>query len=73
MEEADMDVGEEIIGMVKTNTKGLWKDNVENMTKNWPGGSYLVLKRNIMVTGDRLIIYIGYKKNTGKVLYLVVT
>ena len=49
--ESEMDVGAEIIGMVKTNTKGLCKNTITNMTKYWPGGSYLVLKINSMVYG----------------------
>ena len=30
------------IGMEKTNTKGLCNENIEKITKYWPGGSYLV-------------------------------
>ena len=33
-----MDVGAEIIGTVKTNIKGSYKDTIENLTNNWPGG-----------------------------------
>ena len=36
-------------------------------------GSYLVLRRNPMVTGGRSLIYIGYKFNMRKVLYFIVT
>ena len=32
-EEASMDVGVELIGTVKTNTKGLFKDTIEKLTK----------------------------------------
>ena len=37
--EAVMDVGADMIGMVKTNTKGLCKETIENLTKDWMGGS----------------------------------
>ena len=37
-EESTMDVGAEIIGTVKTNIKGSYKDTIENLTNNWPGG-----------------------------------
>ena len=30
--------------MMKTNTKGFCKETIEKLTKNWPGGSYLVLR-----------------------------
>ena len=44
-----MEVGSELIGMVKTNTKGFCKDIIEKLTKDWPGGSYLVLRSKHMV------------------------
>ena len=51
----------ELIGMVKTKTKVLCKDTIDELTKDWPGGSYLVLRRKSMVPRDRPLIYIGYK------------
>ena len=54
-----MELGDELIGMVKTNTKGLCKEKIEKLTKDWPGGSYLVLRRKPMVSGDRPLIAIG--------------
>ena len=68
-----MDVGAEIIGMVKTNIKGLCKETIDNMAKDWPGGSYLALNRKCMVPRDRLIMTIGYNYNTYKFLYFVST
>ena len=68
-----MDVGADMIGMVKTNTKGFLKETIDNITKDWPGGSYLVLNRNPMVTGDRQLIAIVYKYNMRKVLYFIFT
>ena len=68
-----MEVGVELIGMVKTNNKGLCKDKIWKLTKDWPGGSYLVLRSKPMVPGDRTIIAMGYKYNTWKVLSFIVT
>ena len=47
------------------------KNFIDFMTKNCPVGSYIVLKRSYMVTGDTSLIYVGYKYNTHKVLYFV--
>ena len=68
-----MEVGAEFIGMVKTNTKRLCKETIENLTKDWPGGSYLVLRSKPMVPGGRLLIDIGYNCNLCKVLSFIVT
>ena len=68
-----MEVGSDLIGMVKTNTKGLCRENIEKLTKDWPGGSYLVLRSNTMVPGDRSLIAIGSKYNARKVLSFIVT
>ena len=68
-----MEVGSELIGVLNTNTKGLCKETIEKLTKNWPGGSYLVLRRKPMVPGDRSIIAIGYKYNARKVLSFIFT
>ena len=68
-----MELGVELIGMVKTNTKGFRKDKIENLTKTWPGGSYLVLRSKPMVPGGRPLIAIGYKYNARKVLSFIVT
>ena len=59
--------------MVKTNTKGFCKETIENLTKDWPGGSYLVLRSKPMVPGGRPLIDMGYKYNTRKVLTFIVT
>ena len=34
--EAAMELGAELIGMVKTNTKGFCKKTIEKLTKYWP-------------------------------------
>ena len=53
-----MGVGAEIIGKVKTNTKGLCRDTIKNITTYWQGGSYIMLKIKYMVPGERPLIYI---------------
>ena len=71
--EAAMELGVELIGMVKTNTKGFCKNTIEELTKDWPGGSYIVLRSKPMVPGCRPLIAIGYKYNARKVLSFIVT
>ena len=66
-----MDVGAGTIGVVKTNTIGLCEYTIDNMTKYWPGCSYLTLERNYTVHKDKLLIDIGYKYNTWKVLSFI--
>ena len=66
-------MGAELIVMVKTNTKGFCKETIYKFTKDWPGGSYLVLRIKHMVPGDSLLIYIGYKYNVKKVLSFIIT
>ena len=70
--EAAMEVAK-LIGVVKTNTKGFCKEIISNITKYWPGGSYLMLRRNPMVPGDRHLIAIGYNYNARKVLSFIIT
>ena len=60
------------MGMVKNNTKLLCKDTIRNMTNDWPGHSYLVLKRNSMVIEGRPLISIVYKYKYHRVIYLIV-
>ena len=54
-----MEVSAKFIGMVKTNTKGLCKENIEKFKKYCPGGSYLVFRINPMVPRGRPLIDIG--------------
>ena len=68
-----MEVGAQLIGMAKTNTKRLFRETIEKLTKYWPGGSYLVLRSKPVVPGYRPLIDIGYKYNLRKVLYFIVT
>ena len=71
--EAAMELGAELIGMVKTNTKGFCKETIEKLTINWPVGSYLVLRSKHMVPRGRPLIVVGYKYNARKVLSFIVT
>ena len=57
--------------MVKTNRKGVYRYNIEKLTKDWKGGSYFVLKRKSTMAGERPLIDIGYKYNYHKVLYFI--
>ena len=68
-----MEVGAELVGMVNTNIKRIFKDIIEELTKDWPGGSYLMLRSKPVVPGDRPLISIGYKYNVWNVLFLIVT
>ena len=68
-----MEMVDELIGMVKKNTKGFCNERIEKLTKDWPGGSYFVLMSKPMVLGDRPLIAIGYKYNARKVIYFIVT
>ena len=43
------------------------------LTKDWPGGSYIVLRRKTMVPGERQLLAIGYKYNSCNVLSFVAT
>ena len=71
LEEAVMDVGTFLIGMVNTNTKESCKDTIDNLTKDCLGCSYLVLRSNPVVPGGRTIIAIGYKYNVLKVINFI--
>ena len=58
-----MDVGADMIGMVKTKIKGFCKGYIENLTKYWPGGSYVVLKIKHVVHRYRTLIDLGCRYN----------
>ena len=64
--EAAASIGVDLIGMVKTNTKGFFKDMVEGLAKDWPGGSYIVLNSKPMLPGERKLLAIVYKYNSWK-------
>ena len=66
-----MELGVELIGMVKTITKRFCKETIENLTKDLHGGSYLLLRSKPMVPGYRPIIAIGYKSIMRGSFYLL--
>ena len=66
-------IGVDLMGMVKTNTKGFFKATIEGSMKDWPGGSYIVLRSKPMVTGETPLLAISYKYNSGKVISFVAT
>ena len=68
-----IDVAADMICVVKTNTNGLCKDTIEKQTKDFPGGSYVELKRNYVVPGYSPLMFIRYKYNYWKVLSFIVT
>ena len=68
-----MDISADTFGMVKTNTKGLCKDTIDNMTEDWLGNSYLLFIIKLTMPADKPIIAIDYKYNYHKVLYFVTT
>ena len=57
--EAAMEICAELIGTMKTNTKGIYKEIIEKITNYWSGGSHLVLRSKPMIPGDRTLIAIG--------------
>ena len=59
LEESAMDVGADIICMVKSNTKRFCKDTIENIRNKFPAGYYLVLSSKLMLPGYSPIIDIG--------------
>ena len=68
-----MEVGANLICMVKTNIKVFCKETISKLTRDWTGGYHLVLSINHMVPRGRLIIAIGYKYNVHKLLSLIIT
>ena len=68
-----MEVVAELVGMLKTNTKGFCKETIYKLTKDWPGGSYVMIRSKHMVPVDRSLIAIGQKYNAREVLSFIVT
>ena len=64
-------IGVYLIGIVKNNTKGFCKATIEGLTKDWPGGSYIVLRSKPIVPGERPIIDIVYKYNPRRSYHLL--
>ena len=53
---------------MKTSHKGFCLATLEKLMKDWPGGSYLVLKSTPIFPGERPLLAIGYKYSSRKVL-----
>ena len=59
LEGAAMEVGAELIGMANKNTKGFYRETIDKLTKDRPGGSHLVLRSKPIVPGGRPLIATG--------------
>ena len=59
--------------LVKTRHKGFCLAKLENLMKDWPGGSYLVLNSTPRFPGEIPLLAIGYKYNSRKVLGFIAT
>ena len=68
-----MDVGADMIGIVKNSTKLFWKGTIEKLTKFWSGGPYFMLRINPVLSEGEPIISIGCNFNACKVLSFIVT
>ena len=56
-----MDTRVDYCGRAKTSQKGFGLSSLENLSKYWPGGSYIVMKSTPRVPGGRPLLAIGYK------------
>ena len=61
-----MYVGTDMIGMIKIKMKVFYYYTIDNLTKYWPGDSYLMLNRKSTLTGDKHILFVVYKYNHWK-------
>ena len=68
-----MAVGVDYCGTVKTSHKCFCLATLENLMKNWPGGSYLVMKSTTRFPGGISLMDIGYTYNSRKVLGFIAT
>ena len=68
-----MAAGVDYCGPVKTSHKGFCLATLEKLMKDWPGGSYTVMKSNPIVPGGRPLMEIGYKCNSRRVLGFIAT
>ena len=65
--------GADYCGPARTSHKGFCLATLEKLTKDWPGGSYLVLKSTPRFLGEIPLLAIGYKYNSRKVLGFIAT
>ena len=54
-------------------SQGLFLATLEKLMKDWPGGSYLVLKISPIFPGEIPLLAIGYKYDSRKVLGFIAT
>ena len=66
--EEAMAAGVDYCRLTKITHKGFCLATLENLMKDWAGGSYLVMDINTKFTGCRPLLAIGYKYNSSKVL-----
>ena len=71
--EEAMAAGVDYCGPVNTSHKGFCLAMLENLMKDWPGGSYLVMRITPRVPVGRPLLAIGYKYNYRKVLRFIDT
>ena len=57
----------------KTIHKGFCLAKLENLMKDWPGGSYIFMKITPRVPGGIPLLAIGYKYNSMRVLVFIAT
>ena len=67
------DAGVNYCRPAKTIHKGFCLATLEKLMKNWPGGSYIVLKSTPRFPGERPLLAIGYKYNSRKVPGFIAT
>ena len=65
--------GVDYCGPVKTRHKGFCLATLEKLMKDWPGGSYLVLKSTPIFPSESPPLAIGCKYNYRKVLGFIAT
>ena len=68
-----MSEGVDYCAPTKTIHNGCYLATLEKLIKDWPGGSYLVLKSTPRFPGESPLLAIGYKYNSRKVLGFIAT
>ena len=58
---------------VKTSHKSFCLATLEKLMKDWPKGSYIFMKSTTIFPGERPLLSIGYKYNSGKFLVFIAT
>ena len=75
MKTAEKEVAEGVYYCMPINTRNkvFCLDKLKKLRKEWTGGSYIFMKSNPRVIGDRPLLSIGYKYNCMKVLVSIAT